>query len=175
MSTDTFVNVEGRNVVAADTAESIGAVMGFVLEPSGRAIEAIHVDGHGKRSLLLPWPSVQAFGPDAVMATAGAAPSTIDNEHQKAAVKGKVTMLSTRVLSVEGRECGTVRDVEFDSATGAVVRVITEHGAVEVDRLRSLGSYALVVNELPTDLPPPDPTATSLPPPSPSTTEGVGQ
>lgn len=147
MTTDTFRNVEGRKVVASDTAESIGAVKGFVLDAGGRTIEAIHVDGHGKRAVILTWPTVQAFGADAVMATAGAEPSTIDDEHQKAAVKGVVSMLGTRVLTVDGRELGTVDDVEFDTGSGAVVRVTTDHGPVEAHRLRSLGSYALVVDE----------------------------
>ncbi len=148
MTTDTFRNVAGRKVVASDTAESIGSVKGFVLDTTGRTIEAIHVDGHGKRALILNRSAVAAFGADAVMATASAEPSTIDNDHQKAAVKGVVSMLGTRVLSVDGRELGTVADVEFDTGSGAVVRVIiTDQGSVEADRLRSLGSYALVVDE----------------------------
>lgn len=80
------------------------------------------------------------------MATTGAHPSTIDNDHQKAAVKGVVTMLGTRVLAVDGREVGTVTDVEFDTDSGVVVRVVTDQGPIEPDRLRSLGSYALVVD-----------------------------
>ena len=55
-------------------------------------------------------------------------------------------MLGTRVLTVDGRELGTVTDVEFDTDSGAVVRVQTDQGPIEPDRLRSLGSYALVVD-----------------------------
>jgi uncharacterized protein YrrD len=147
MTTDTFRNVEGRTVVASDTAESIGSVKGFVLDAGGRTIEAIHVDGHGRRAMILAWPAVQAFGADVVMANAGADRSTIDSDHQKAAVKGVVAMLGTRVLTVEGHELGIVDDVEFDTGSGAVVRVTTNHGPVDAHRLRSLGSYALVVDE----------------------------
>lgn len=149
MTTDTFMNVEGRRVVASDTAESIGSVKGFVLDGAGRRIESIHVDGRGKRALILDWSAVAAFGADAVMATAGVEPSKIDDDHQKAAVKGVVTMLGTRVLNVNGREVGTVADVEFDTDSGAVVRVVTGHGAIDADRVRALGSYALVVEEDP--------------------------
>lgn len=147
MTTDTFRNVEGRKVIASDTAESIGSVKGFVLDAAGRTIESIHVDGHGKRAVILAWPTVQAFGADAVMAAAGVEPATIDNEHQKAAVKGVVSMLGSRVLTVDGREIGTVDDVEFDTGSGAVVRVTTDHGPIDAHQLRSLGSYALVVDD----------------------------
>ena len=146
MTTETFTHVQGRGVVASDSAESIGSVKGFVLDARGRKIEAIHVDGHGKNATVLAWSAVKAFGADAVMATTGADPSTIDNEHQKAAVKGVVTMLGTRVLTVDGREVGTVTDVEFDTDSGVVVSVVTDQGPIEPDRLRSLGSYALVVD-----------------------------
>lgn len=146
MTTDTFSHVAGRGVVASDSAESIGSVKGFVLDAGGRQIDAIHVDGHGKRATILEWSAIKAFGADAVMATSGTDPSTIDDDHQKAAVKGVVTMLGTRVLTVEGREIGTVTDVEFATDSGAVVRVVTDHGPIEPDRLRSLGSYTLVVD-----------------------------
>ena len=147
MTTDSFRNVNGRTVIASDTAELIGSVKGFVLDSRGRMIEAIHVDGRGERAVILTWPTVQAFGADAVMAVAGAEPSTIDNDHQQAAVKGVVSMPGSRVLTVDGREIGHVDDVEFDTDSGAVVRVITDHGPLEAHRLRSLGSYALVVDE----------------------------
>jgi uncharacterized protein YrrD len=146
MSIDTFTHAEGRKVVASDSAETIGSVKGFVLDARGRTIEAIHVGGHGKRATILEWAAVSAFGADAVMASAGADPSTIDTEHQKAAVKGSVTMLGTRVLTVDGREVGKVADVEFDTDTGAVVRVVTDQGPIAPDQLRALGSYALVVD-----------------------------
>ncbi|MEO5723215.1 MAG: PRC-barrel domain-containing protein [Ilumatobacteraceae bacterium] len=146
MTTDTFSHVEGRGVVASDSAESIGSVKGFVLDARGRQIEAIHIDGRGRKAAIINWSAVEAFGADAVMATSGADPSTIDNEHQRLAVKGVVTMLGTRVLQVDGREVGTVTDVEFDTDSGAVVRVQTDQGPIEPDRLRSLGSYALVVD-----------------------------
>lgn len=146
MTTDTFSHVDGRGVVASGTAESIGSVKGFVLDARGRQIESIHIDGHGKKSAVLAWTDVTAFGADAVMATSGAEPSVIDDDHQKAAVKGSVTMIGTRVLTVDGRQIGTVTDVEFDTTSGAVVRVTTDHGPIEPERLRSLGSYALVVD-----------------------------
>jgi uncharacterized protein YrrD len=148
MTTDTFSNVEGRAVISSGSAESIGSVKGFVLDSGGRRIDAIHIAGHGKRAVILPWPTVEAFGADAVMAAGGAEPSTIDNDHQKEAIKGDVSMIGSRVLTVDGREIGIVEDVEFDTGSGAVVRVSTDQGPIEARRLRSLGSYALVVDDV---------------------------
>jgi uncharacterized protein YrrD len=154
MTTDSFTRVSGRGVVASDTAESIGSVKGFVLDARGRQIEAIHIDGHGKKALILDWAAIKAFGADAVMATTGDDPSTIENEHQKAAVKGAVALLGARVLTVDGREIGPVTDVEFDTISGAVVGVVTAQGLIDPDRLRSLGSYALVVDDAAGSTPP---------------------
>lgn len=151
MSIELFTRVSGRNVVAADTAETIGSVKGFVLDRSGRNIEAIHIDGHGKRAMVLPWASVSSFGTDAVMASSGDAPATIDNNHQKSAVSGDVTMIGTRVLTTGGVDIGVVEDVEFETESGTVTRVVTGQGPLEADRLRSLGSYALVVEPLVTE------------------------
>lgn len=145
MSIELFSHVSGRSVVASDTAETIGSVKGFVLDAMGRTIEAVHIDGNGKRAIVLPWSAVSSFGSDAVMASSGDDPSTITNNHERSAVSGDVTMIGSRVLTTGGLDIGTVDDVEFETDSGAVVRVLTGHGPIESDRLRALGSYALVV------------------------------
>lgn len=40
-----------------------------------------------------------------------------------------------------------ITDVEFDTDSGVVVRVVTDQGPIEPDWLRSLGSFALVVDD----------------------------
>lgn len=146
MRTDTFTSALKRKVVASDTAESIGAVKGFVLDRRGRRIESIHVDGRGKRASLLAWSAVRSFGVDAVMAASGHDPSGVTDEHEKESVTGHVAMLGARVLTTDGVEAGTVTDVEFDADSGEVLRILTAQGAIDADHLRSLGSYALVVD-----------------------------
>ncbi len=159
MTTCSFRQAFGRGVISSDNAESLGSVKGFVLDGRGGQIEAIHVDGRGKRSTVLDWSSVRAFGADAVMATPGAAPSPVDGDHAIAAVRGTVSMLGARVLTIQGQEIGNVDDVEFDTESGAVVLVHTDHGPLGGAQLRSLGSYALVVDTADTQAaaPPVDP------------------
>jgi uncharacterized protein YrrD len=149
MIIDTFTSVDGRNVVAADTAEQVGSVKGFVLDRAGRQIEALHVGGRGRRASLLDWSAVTAFGTDAVMAAPGADPSPLHTDHEEDAVRGRVTMIGSRVLTIEGREIGTVTDAEFDIESGAIVRIVTDHGSIAAGSVRSLGSYALVVDPTP--------------------------
>jgi len=145
MSIETFKQVDGRTVIASDSADTIGHVKGFVLDAAGRQIEAIHVDGRGKNASVVDWATLTAFGQDAVMVPSESDRATVHDGHQTEAVKGKVGMVGSRVLTVEGRSAGKVVDAEFDTETGAIVRVITDNGAVDAGRVRSLGSYALVV------------------------------
>lgn len=146
MSIETFKQVDGRRVIASDSAESIGTVKGFVLDAAGRQIESVHIDGRGKNAHLVAWSTLSSFGADAVMVPSEADRTTVDDGHQKAAVKGNVAMVGSRVLTSDGLEVGVVDDVDFDTETGAIVRVITDHGPIEASRVRSLGSYALVVD-----------------------------
>ncbi|MEO6126149.1 MAG: PRC-barrel domain-containing protein [Ilumatobacteraceae bacterium] len=149
MSSELFTHVTSRPVVATDTAETIGSVKGFVLDRTGRHIESIHIDGRGKRAIVLPWSAVNSFGTDAVMASSGDDPATVENEHQKSAVTGDVTLIGTRILTTDGLDIGNVDDVEFETDSGAVIRIVTARGPLEAQRLRSLGSYALVVDPFP--------------------------
>lgn len=144
MSSDTLHHVLGRRVVTSATAATIGKVKGFVFDRGARTIAAIHIDGHGRHATLLPWSAVDAFGVDAVMAAEPPDSGDHTAGDERAA---PLAMLGSRILSATGRELGTVNDVEFDTATGAVVRVLAGSGHIEASRLRSLGSYALVVDD----------------------------
>jgi len=145
MSIETFKQADGRIVIASDSADTIGQVKGFVLDAAGRQIEAIHVDGRGKHASVVDWSTLTSFGVDAVMVASKSDCATVVDDHQRLAVVGDVTMVGARVLGVDGRGDGKVVDAEFDTETGAIVRVITDHGSIDADRVRSLGSYALVV------------------------------
>ncbi len=148
MSIDTFKQVDRRPVIASDSAESIGTVMGFVLDAAGRQIESIYIGGRGKHAHLVDWATLTSFGADAVMVPSEGDRTTVDDDHQKAAVQGNVAMVGSRVLTIEGLDVGVVDDVDFDTETGVIVRVVTDHGPIEASRVRSLGSYALVVDAI---------------------------
>lgn len=144
--TETFTGAEGRSVVASDTAEDIGEVKGFVVDPSATRVDAVHVSGRGRKAQVVDWSAISSFGADAVMADSSSTPEQVSTERETQAVKGKVAALGSRVLTTTGFDAGTVVDVEFDLGSGELTSVRTDTATFGADRLRSLGSYALVVD-----------------------------
>jgi uncharacterized protein YrrD len=146
VSVERFSQAPGRPVVAADTAESIGSVKHLVLARDGRRIEAVHIEGRGSRAVVIGWDAVEAFGVDAVIASSGSDSTGVDSDRERDAARGDVAMIGARVLTADGAVIGAVDDVEFDTETGEVKNVLTDRGPIEPERLRALGSYALVVD-----------------------------
>lgn len=143
--TETFTAAEGRSVVASDTAEHIGEVKGFVVDPTASRVDAVHVAGRGKKAEVVAWRAIKSFGSDAVMADSASTPQRVSTDRETQAVKGDVDALGRRVLLTSGFEAGSVVDVEFDTETGDLTGIRTEQETFGGDRLVSLGSYALVV------------------------------
>ncbi len=143
---ETFNSSDGRPVVAVDTAETIGEVKGFVVDPTATRIESVHISGRGRKAEIVPWASIQSFGADGVMADLASAGEQVSSDHETQAVKGNIVARKTRVLTTEGFELGTVEDVMFDTATGQLTGAVTTEGRIDGSRFRSLGSYALIVD-----------------------------
>ncbi len=142
----TFNDTEGRRVVAADTAEDLGEVKGFVVDRSASRVDAVHVSGRGRKADVIAWSSISSFGDDAVIVTSAEAAERVAEDRDKAAVKGKIVLRGARVLTTGGFEIGTVEDASFDQESGEITGVRTDQGSITGDRLRSIGSYALVVD-----------------------------
>lgn len=142
----TVSDVLGRRVVAADDATEIGAVKAFVLERDASRVRRLHVSGSKRSAELVDWGRITGVGEDAVMV------SSIEDVHETVAdtddafVKGDIDVIGARVLDTSGYELGEVTDLHIDADTGAVVAAMTTGGRVEAERLRSLGSHALVVD-----------------------------
>ena len=142
---DTFNAADKRTVVAGDSAENIGKIRGFIVDPGANRVEAVHISGRGKRAEIVEWGRVR-FGGDAVIVESGDAVERVDTDRELAAVKGPLAVRGSRVLDTAGFELGTAEDVSFDTETGELVTVRTTTGEVDASRLCSLGSYALVVD-----------------------------
>ncbi len=143
---DTFNAAEGRSVVAADSAETIGEVKGFLIDPTATRIESVHVSGRGRRAEVIPWSKIRSFGPDAVMAEHAGDPEHVAEGRDTDAIKGKIVARGSRILDTNGFERGTVDDVMFDSETGQLTGVLSTQGHLSATSLRSLGSYALIID-----------------------------
>ncbi len=140
-----FSAAVGRQVVGADAADTVGQVAGFVVDPVGRRVLAVQVKKSGSGTTL-PWSNISAFGDDAVIVRGADA---IGDEPDAAivALTGKDHgLVGKRVLTAAGNQLGTVSDVDFDPASGAITSLRLDTGDVAGVRLFGVGSYAVVVD-----------------------------
>lgn len=139
----TYSDANGRKVVSTSTAETVGKIDGFVVDPSRRSVIALEVKKSETGDVLL-WQDIEGFGDDAVTVTGADkivdAPAEIDallgKDHE---LKGK------RVLTTSGLELGKVRDVEFDPQTGAITTIVLKGHEIPGSALTGVGSYAVVI------------------------------
>ena len=130
----------GRPVVATDTAEQLGSVDAVVVDPAQQRIVALQLGAKSAR--FLSWVAVRTVGEDAVMATAASATRDPQGALEERVAAGVAVKLGQRVLD-DG--LGALDDVEFDGATGTVEHLTVADANIPSDRLRGVGSYALVV------------------------------
>ncbi|MEO6701002.1 MAG: PRC-barrel domain-containing protein [Jatrophihabitantaceae bacterium] len=139
-----FSQASGRKVVSTSTAETVGQIADFVIDPQSHSLVALTVKKTGHGDTLL-WTQITAFGADAV--TVPGADAIIDANDAVAALAGKDRrLLGKQVLNTAGEDLGPVEDVDFDPATGRLVALSLVTGAIAGDRLIGIGSYAAVVH-----------------------------
>jgi sporulation protein YlmC with PRC-barrel domain len=130
-------------VVARDTAEQLGSVEAVVVDPAQHRIVALHLGAKGGR--FLSWADVGTVGEDAVMATSASATRGAEGLLEERVAAGVAVKPGQRVLDDGGDEVGQLADLEFDGATGTVEHLAVEDATFASDRLRGVGSYALVI------------------------------
>lgn len=138
----------GRSVMARDTAEPVGQLHGVVVDAATRRVTAVQV-GKGHKGRLVEWSAVTGLGPDAVVVDTEASLRGAAGEREERFLKGDLPLLGHRVLSETGDVVGPLEDVELDETSGAVVALFAGGEAIAASRLRSLGSYAVVVATAP--------------------------
>lgn len=145
-TTVSLTQLKGRRVVATDDAKQIGQVEHLVLSPDARSVEAIHVAGKKQHADIVGWADVSSIGNDAVMVTSATSARQPESDADAKFVTGDVVIIGARVLDTEGDEIATVTDLQFDIDSGVIVGVTTTTGTIDADRIRSLGTFALVVD-----------------------------
>jgi sporulation protein YlmC with PRC-barrel domain len=139
-----FSEALGREVVSSSTAETVGQVAEFVIDPQSHSIVAVTVKKtqHGDTVL---WTALSAFGDDAV--TVPGAEVILDANDAVAALAGKnQRLVGKRVLNTDGEDLGPVTDAEFDPATGQLTALLLANDVVRGERLIGIGSYAAIVH-----------------------------
>lgn len=145
MSVHTMKAMQGQTVVAVDNAEEIGKVKHFVVAADASRVERLHIDGRKSNALFAEWGDLESFGQDRVMVRAASAPSESNDDRDIDAARGRIELLSSRLLDSAGFEHGTVTDASFDADDGRIVSVTSSDGeVVDGSRLRSIGSYAVI-------------------------------
>ena len=143
---ESFNSAAGRSIVAADTAVDLGHIHGFILDDGATRVDALHVDGYARGAQVVHWAAISSFGSDAVMVRTAADIVSATGDREVGTVKGTLAAIGKRVLTTEGFAAGTVEDVQFDSTTGLIKEIVTDQGIVDAKRLRSIGSYAAVID-----------------------------
>lgn len=140
-----FSEALGRKIVSLSTAETVGLVEEFVVDPRSRRVVALGASKSSTGSTIR-WRDIESFGNDAV---------TVSGADKLAGADAKIDRLSgkdheflgKRVLATVGDEIGQVGDVEFDPDSGEILALVLTSGDVDAVRLVGVGSYAVVVKD----------------------------
>ena len=145
-----FRDAHGRKVVTTDTAETIGRVDGYVVNPASRSVVALRLGKVRGERAYLSWSDLQAFGPDAVTIDSAARLRNSADESEERAASKELQLIGKLVLSESGAALGKVADADFDGASGTITAVELEGGSsIAGERIIGLGSYAVVVADAP--------------------------
>ncbi|MGY4963813.1 PRC-barrel domain-containing protein [Streptomyces sp. 900105245] len=136
-----FTQTRGLPVITADEAATLGTVKDLTVDPHSRSVACLRLSGAPKDAAVVDWSAVEAVGKDAVIVrsrhAAGAGQDHLPEHHEA---------VGSRVLTEYGVEHGTVKDIAFEPATGAILTVFTALGDIAGERLIGLGSHAMVVH-----------------------------
>jgi sporulation protein YlmC with PRC-barrel domain len=133
----------GRRVVSTNSAETLGIVDTFIVDPELRRVVAVELSKVAGRFTVLPWERL-AFGADAVT-TGGITDLVVPEGYLAVLADRHHAVLGKRVLDTAGRELGSVRDVDIDPTSGAVISLLVGDVAVPGAALIGIGTYAVVV------------------------------
>ncbi|MGD0981265.1 MAG: PRC-barrel domain-containing protein [Solirubrobacteraceae bacterium] len=138
-----FAAATGRKMVSRASAEELGELAHIVVDVERRRIASLTA-GKRRKALLVDWKDVSGFGPDAVIVTDESALHSARDDHERAAVDGKLDLLGKRALSEMGDDLGPVTDVVFDAETGVVETLILGDHEEPVTSLLGAGSFAAI-------------------------------
>lgn len=131
-----------RAVVATTTADTLGRIEGFAIEPGPARITALRVGKAEGDGTILPWGELIAFGADVVtIAEPGLIRRPTDDDRRADA---DFDLIGKPALAETGTGLGTVTDADFDPSTGTITAVITDAGEFAGADLIGVGTYAAV-------------------------------
>jgi len=138
------VEVFGRPVLDLATATTVGRVDDVDVDPTTKRAVGFRL-AKGSSGDWLAWDRIAAIGPDAVTIDSAdrLEPYAADPTRRGLKANGAI---GGRVLTDQGREVGSLNDVDLDD-DGAMVSLLVGDRRVEADDLLGIGSYATVVRD----------------------------
>lgn len=132
-------------VYSKASADEIGRVVRYLVDPASSRIAAVHVGGRRRKALLADWSHVVGFGPDAVVIDSEDSLRHPEGDHEQQVVGGDLDLFGRRVLTDSGHEIGELTDVSFDESAGTIEEIHTSHSVVRGEGLLAIGRYAVIV------------------------------
>lgn len=139
-----YRDLKGTKAVSTSTADTVGKVSGFMLDPATRSLVALEFKKTDS-GRYTPWSDLKAVGGDAVT-VADDSVITEGNAQIDALADKDHSVIKKRVLATSGDELGKVKDIDFDPETGALNFLVVDKTQVAASRLRGVGSWAVVVD-----------------------------
>lgn len=139
-----LTEARNRQVVDTSTAETIGRVDGFLIDPGGARITGLRLRDTAGDATLLSWGDLTAFGTDAVTVADVSVLRLPADEEERRRADPDLDPIAKPALAETGTGLGLVTDAEFDAESGALRAIVTDAFELPADRLLGLGDYAAV-------------------------------
>jgi sporulation protein YlmC with PRC-barrel domain len=137
-------DTRNHTVMCTDTASTAGVLTDFVIDPTIGKIVALKLKNTDGPVDTLHWEDLTAFGTGTITIPTAAAITTANDRAAELAGK-QSKLLGKHILTDTGTDLGTVNDIDFDPASGALISLITANGPIYADRLINSGSYATII------------------------------
>jgi uncharacterized protein YrrD len=113
----------GKPVVAYDTGEEVEKIVDLIFDQENNLLLGFLVDEGGwfSNALVLPLTRIQAIGADAVIVSSREVitPASYFPEIQSILERDN-TLKGTKIMTIDGRDLGTMVDLYFDDISGAI-------------------------------------------------------
>jgi len=112
-----------KPVVAYDSGEEFQTIVDLIFDQESNQLLGFLVDEGGwfSNALVLPLSNVQAIGADAVIvASRDAINSATEFPAMQSILERDNILKGTRIMTIDGRDLGTMVDLYFDDTTGAI-------------------------------------------------------
>ena len=140
-----YSRVRGQRVLARVDAQLLGSVRRLLLDPASVTVSGAQLEGVVGDATILPWQSVVAIGPDALMVESAEVLREPGQELQESIGAGLYDLEGKQVLSDLGDSLGRLEDLEFDEQSGRVSQLLVPGHRLPLERFVAVGPDAVII------------------------------